>query len=224
MNRMGLDEMSSCPVHSPVHGPVHSPAFTLTRRFVRSTNRSHAPALSITQGHQCPGSKNWKTPLSTSPHHSLYPSKLRRVWLEGSPIFNNAMLWAASTTTFFHFCRSGKVTVQCESKFDPQTYLCFSDIAVDNALSPNTISIKLKHSKMDQFKKEVKLVMGRTNDDLCPVTALLPYLIHPGDAPGPLFQWDNHTLSKSKFVNHIHPALLAANVPAHLYTGHSFHI
>ena len=38
--------------------------------------------------------------------------KLRRVWLEGSPIFNNAMLWAASTTTFFDFCRSGEVTVQ----------------------------------------------------------------------------------------------------------------
>ena len=67
--------------------------------------------------------------------------------------------------------------------------------------------------------------MGRTNDDLCPVTALLPYLIHRGDAPGPLFQLDNHTpLSKSKFVNHVHLALLAAIVPAHLYTGHSFHI
>ena len=133
------------------------------------------------------------------------------------------MLWAASTTTFCGFCRSGEVTVQCESKFGPQMYLCFSDIAVDNALSPNTISIKLKLSKTDQLKKGVKLVMGRTNDDLCPVTALLPYVIHHGDAPGPLFQLDNHTpLSKSKFVNHVHPALLAANVPAHLYTGHSF--
>ena len=104
-------------------------------------------------------------------------------------------------------------------------YLCFLDIAVDNGLSPNTISIKFKHSKTDQFRKGVKVVMGRTNDDLYPITALLPYLIHRGDAPGPLFQLDNHTpLSKSKFVNHVHPALLAANVPAHFYTGHSFHI
>ena len=97
------------------------------------------------------------------PRLSITPSifhKLRRVWLEGSPTFNNAMLWAASTITFFDFCRSGEVTAQCESKFNPQTYLCFSDIAVDNALSPNTISIKLKHSKMDQLKKGVKLVMG----------------------------------------------------------------
>ena len=67
--------------------------------------------------------------------------------------------------------------------------------------------------------------MGRTNDDLCPVTALLSYFIHRGDTPGPLIKWENHTpLSKSKFVDHVRHALLAANVPAHLYTGHSFHI
>jgi len=31
-------------------------------------------------------------------------------------------------------------------------------------------------------------------------------------------------LSKSKFVDHIHQALVAANIPAGLFTGHSFHI
>ena len=67
--------------------------------------------------------------------------------------------------------------------------------------------------------------MGRTNDDLCPVTALLSYLSHHGNVPGPLFHWDNHTpLLKQKFVEHVRRALLAANVPAHLYTGHSFRI
>ena len=116
-----------------------------------------------------------------------------------------------------------EITVQCESKFDPQAHLCFSDVAVDNALNPSTISIVLKYSKIDQFRKGVKLVMGRTNDDLCPVTALLSYLSHCGNIPGPLFHWVNHTsLSKQKFVKHVHRTLLAANVPAHLHTGHSF--
>ena len=32
--------------------------------------------------------------------------KLRPVWLE-QPTFNSIMLWAACTTTFFGFCRSG---------------------------------------------------------------------------------------------------------------------
>ena len=114
------------------------------------------------------------------PHLPITPSilcKLRRVWLEGNPTFNNTMLWVASTTTFFGFCTSREITVQCESKFDPQTHLCFSDVAVDNALHPSTISIMLKYSKTNQFRKGVKLVMGRTNDDLCPVThsiAIIP--------------------------------------------------
>ena len=73
--------------------------------------------------------------------------------------------------------------------------------------------------------KGVKLVLGRTNDNLCPVTALLTYLSHRGNSPGPLFHWDNQkSLSKSKFVDHVRQALLAANIPAHLYTGHSFRI
>ena len=68
-------------------------------------------------------------------------------------------------------------------------------------------------------------MIGKTNNGLCPITALLLYLTHRGNAPGPLFQWDNHTpLSNSKFVEHVRPALLMANFPAHLYTGHSFRI
>ena len=68
-------------------------------------------------------------------------------------------------------------------------------------------------------------MIEKTNNGLCPVIALLLYLTHRGNAPGPLFQWDNHTpLSKLKFVEHVRQALLMANIPAHLYTGHSFRI
>ena len=115
--------------------------------------------------------------------------------------------------------------VECESKYDPQVHLSFSALAVDNALALQVISIKLKRSKSDQFIKGVQLVLGRTNDNLCPVTALLTYLSYRGNSSGPLFRWGNQKpLSKSKFVDHVRQALLAANIPAHLYTGHSFHI
>ena len=47
--------------------------------------------------------------------------KLRRLWLEGSPTFNNIMLWAASTTTLIGFCKSGEVTLQ--SSTNKSTYV-----------------------------------------------------------------------------------------------------
>jgi len=55
--------------------------------------------------------------------------------------------------------------------------------------------------------------------------ALLSYLAIRGPASGPLFRWEDLSpLSKSKFVDHIHQALWSADVPAQLYSGHSFRI
>jgi len=169
-----------------------------------------------------------RTGHQTHPRLPITPTilrKLKEVWLSDPPCFNNTMLWAAATTTFFGFCRSGEVTVESESNYDPRIHLSFGDLAVDNLPNPSTISLQLKRSKTDQLMKGVKLVIGRTQDELCPVSALLAYLSWRGDAPGPLFIWENdRPLSKTKFVDHVRQALLSAGLPAHLYAGHSFRI
>ena len=61
--------------------------------------------------------------------------KLREVWLQGTS-FSNTMLWAAATTTFFSFCRSGETSVPGEAMYDPEVHLSYSDLAVDDALAP----------------------------------------------------------------------------------------
>ena len=100
-----------------------------------------------------------------------------------------------------------------------------SDIAVDNSKSPNVISLNIKRSKTDQGAVGIRVVLGRTDNDLCPISALLTYLLKRGDTPGALFQWENRIpLSKTKFVEAIRRALTAANLPAKDYAGHSFRI
>ena len=80
----------------------------------------------------------------------------------------------------------------------------------------------LKYSTMD---RRSKLVMEGTLDDLCLVTGFSSHLFHCGNAPNSPFQQENHTpLSKLKFIDHVCHALLAANIPAHLYTGQNFYI
>jgi len=37
--------------------------------------------------------------------------------------FKSSLLWAVSTTNFFSLCRSGAITVQRESVYDPSTHL-----------------------------------------------------------------------------------------------------
>ena len=71
----------------------------------------------------------------------------------------------------------------------------------------------------------MKIVIGKTNDDLCPVAALLTYLKIRGSQPGPLFLWKSGTpLTKSKFVEEVRIALAAAHLPAKDFAGHSFRI
>ena len=54
----------------------------------------------------------------------------------------------------------------------------------------------------------MKIVIGKTGDDLCPVRALLTYLNARGFHPGPLFQWSSGIpLCKSKFVDEVRLAL-----------------
>ena len=120
----------------------------------------------------------------------IIPSILKRLkstWLGGNPLYEALMLWSASLTTFFSFCCSGKITVENENKYDPNAHLSFGDVSVNNAVSPSVVSLNIKYSKTDPGRHGYQVVLGNTNDDLCPVTALLTYLAQRGDKPGALF-------------------------------------
>ena len=152
--------------------------------------------------------------------------KLKSIWANGrnSP-FNPLMLWTAALVTFFSFCRSGEITVEDEKRYDPKTHLSLADVTVDNAVSPSIIALNIKYSKTDQGRVGVRVILGRTGDDLCPVVALLNYLSRRGNKPGALFQWQDSTpLSKTKFIEATWQALTAAQLPAKDYAGHSFRI
>ena len=71
--------------------------------------------------------------------------------------------------------------------FDPDAHLSPSDIAIDNKESPSVIQVAIKQSKTDPFRNGVQLYLGKTGKDICPVTAILPYLALRGASAGPLF-------------------------------------
>jgi len=150
---------------------------------------------------------------------------LRRIklfWISDQPTFNSVMLWAATVVTFFSFCRSGEADT---TKFDPSADLSLADVAVDNPASPAIISLMIKQSKTDQERVGVKVFIRKARDDLCSVNTLMNYLQRRGNAPGTLFQWQDYTLlSQMAFVSATRQALASANLPAHDFAGHSFHI
>ena len=67
------------------------------------------------------------------------------------------------------------------------------DVAVDDQEHPTTVQLSLKSSKTDPFRRGVHIVIGSTQDDLCPVATLLAYFAVRGGGgnggqPCPLFR------------------------------------
>ena len=110
------------------------------------------------------------------------------------------------------------MTVPSDS-YDPSVHLSWCDIAVDNLAAPSVMRVSIKQSKTDQYCQGVDLFLGKTATDLCPVTALLNYLV----VRGPLFQYkDVQSLTRQCFKETVKAALQQAGVEQAKYNGHSF--
>ena len=103
--------------------------------------------------------------------------KVCQAWESEGPSHDQVMLWAATTLFFFGFMRSGEITVPADNAFDPGTHITFEDLSVDNTANPQFVKLRLKSSKTDPFRRGVDIVVGRTFNKLCPVAAIMAYLM-----------------------------------------------
>ena len=87
------------------------------------------------------------------------------------------MLWAACRLGFFCFLRTGEIVAPGEREYDLAVHLTREDIAVDSWKNPTKLWVRLKQSKTDPFRKGILLHVGKTASDLCPVVAVMNYLL-----------------------------------------------
>ena len=151
--------------------------------------------------------------------------KLKRVLQGSDKEHDSIMLWAACCLAFFGFLRCGEFTVPAQATYDPEEHLSVADIAIDNRLSPSVIQVKIKQSKTDPFRQGVQLYLGKTDEVICPITGILPYLAIRGAKPGPLFILKDGTyLTRQQFAALLSHTLLQAGISDKRYTTHSFRI
>ena len=160
--------------------------------------------------------------LPITPNHL---AKLKEVWSSGANKFDGKMLWAAASLCFFGFMRSGELTVPSATSFDEGAHLSFNDVEVDCTKNPRILRVHLKASKTDPFRLGIHIYIGRTGNSLCPVAAVLQYMVARGADTGPFFRFENGSpLTRSKFVERVKEALSLAGVDCTAYSGHSFRI
>ncbi len=59
-----------------------------------------------------------------------------------------------------------------------------ADVMVDNPLSPSWLEVRIKASKTNPFRQGIFLFIGRVTSDLCPVSAMLAYMVVRGKKAG----------------------------------------
>ena len=139
--------------------------------------------------------------------------------------YHNIMMWAACCMAFFGFLRCNEFTVPAQIGYDPAVHLSYSDVAVDNRDYPTMVVISVKQSKTDPLRSGAQITLGATEDDICPVKALMPYLAIRGSQPGPLFLTkDNHYLTQSAFRANLSSLLQEVGLDTKSYNTHSFRI
>ena len=100
-------------------------------------------------------------------------------------------------------------------------YICLMVISHLTIPNVHLCCLKLKHSKTNQERKGIKIIIGKTGDDLCPISTMLSFLKFRGSHPVPLFCWKSGTpLSKSRFVD----SVISSDLLADSFVEHSFHI
>ena len=152
-------------------------------------------------------------------------SRIKQVWEKEPNRRDAAMLWAASTMCFFGFPRLGEVVAPSDAAYDATTHLSYGDVRVDSDRAPQYLTVRLKCSETDPFRKGVTVYLGRSRVDLCPVGAVLSYMVQRGEAPGPFFTFeDGKALTRERFVAALRRALMTAGLDCSAYAGHSFRI
>ena len=85
--------------------------------------------------------------------------------------------------------------------------------------------VSINQSKTDPSRKGIHLFLEKTFADLCPVTALLNYLVLRGIKGGPSFIFkDGCYLTWLRLMDALWEALQKAGIGQSKYSGHSFRI
>ena len=126
--------------------------------------------------------------------------RIKMALLQEPHSYDNILLWATCCIAFFSFLKCSEFTVPSIQEYDPSAHLSYDDVSIDCRDSPSVVQIHIKQSKTDPFRKSVYLCLGKTDSDVCPVKAILPYMVIRGSKSGPLFLTaDSKPLTHQRF-------------------------
>ena len=137
---------------------------------------------------------------------------LHEQWSERSDDYSTVCAWATCCVAFFAFLRCGEFTCRSLAAYN-HCILSLQDVTLDSRSEPTVVHLTLRYSKTDIFGAGVTIHLGRTNNTLRPVSALLAYLARRPPSPGPLFLLQSgQPLSREFLVSSVQQTLASTRV------------
>ncbi len=131
---------------------------------------------------------------------------LRDEW--GAAGEKGRMLWAAACLCFFACLRAGEALAPEQGEFDEGAHLTWRDVEVGTWNDKETIRVNIKQSKTDRLRKGAFVVLESTNGGICPVKAMLEFMVDRRAGPGPFFMdREKVGLNRKEFVKEVKGAL-----------------
>ena len=91
----------------------------------------------------------------------------------------------------FRFVWAGELTVPSDQASDLAVHLSLCNISIDNPADPGVLRVRLKALKTNPLQKGISLYIRKVASDICPVSAMLAYLLVRGRQAGPLFKYQD---------------------------------
>ena len=149
--------------------------------------------------------------------------KIKHLLTKQPATYQSKMLWADCCVAFFGFLRVSEFTVTSQHSYDQAYHLSLADLTLDNRCSPTTVQLCIKQSKTDPYREGASVFLSKTNKSICPVDAIVKYLIIRGKRNGPLFLWPNGMkLTRPLFASALANILRKLNISPQLYNTQSF--
>ena len=127
----------------------------------------------------------------------------------------------------FGFLRTGEVTVPSQGQYDAEVHLSIHDVKLDSRDKPSCLMIQIKASKTDVFRKGSTVYLGITGTELCPVAAIVNYMVLPRENSRTIAFFgfsDGQPLTRTRFVKELCTALAKAGIDVTKFAGHIFRI
>ncbi|KAL9976443.1 hypothetical protein ACROYT_G013744 [Oculina patagonica] len=133
------------------------------------------------------------------------------------------MLWSAFTLAFFGFLRSSEFTSPSSTYFNSLVHLSHSDISFT---SDGSLTMQLKASKTDPFRKGCSIKLAPSGRSVCAVRAMHRYLAHqPSRSATPLYLFSTgQFLTRDKVTSILRILLQRLGFATERYASHSFRI